>query len=83
MVSERRKHLRVRVDIPATEVWGQGLERVSALILDQSQNGVQVRLDVDERIASECYILFRHRMEPCRLVWQASRSAGLVFRDAS
>lgn len=60
-------------------VWDNGLSRVDALILDQSPEGAMVRLDRHERIVGDCYILFHHRIEPCRLVWQASQSIGLLF----
>lgn len=53
------------------------------MIMDHSLQGAMVRLQRDERIVGDCYILFQHRMEPCRLVWQASRSAGLLFLETN
>lgn len=83
MNSDRRKHPRYRANIPATLVWNDGLSRASGLILDHSEQGAMVRLQNGERIGGDCYILFQHRIEPCRLVWQASQSIGLLFLEGN
>lgn len=82
MFYERRLAERKAVNLRATVVWGDGLDRALAMILDISDSGLRLRLDEDHQIGAEGYILFGHRMEPFRLVWQASRSAGLQFRMA-
>ncbi|MET3925653.1 PilZ domain-containing protein [Devosia sp. 2618] len=79
MNTNRRKFSRRPVDIKATVVGDSGMSRLAAAVLDLSESGVRVRLVEEELIPTECYILFGNRMEPCRLVWQTSRSAGLVF----
>ena len=79
MNSDRRKSYRRTINAKATLVCNGGLKRLAAYILDISETGVRVRLADYARIAPECYILFEHRMEPCRLVWQSDRSAGLCF----
>jgi hypothetical protein len=45
----------------------------------ESLLGVRVRLSEEAVIAGECYLLFEHRIEPCRVVSQAPRAAGLLF----
>ncbi len=77
MYTERRLSPRRAVNLRATVVWGNGLNRSPAMVLDLSETGLRIRLDEEKRIGSDGYILFDHRMEPFRLVWQASRSAGL------
>lgn len=80
MFQERRLSQRNAVNLRATVVWGDGLSRALAMILDLSDTGLRLRLDEEETIGQDGYILFNHRMEPFQLVWQASRSAGLQFQ---
>jgi hypothetical protein len=80
-MQDSRKHPRKTARIPVTVVWNGGAARAAGLILDKSETGVRVRLNEAEVIANDCYILFQRRLEPCRVVWQASRSAGLLFLD--
>lgn len=80
-MTERRIHPRYTVQIEATVVCNHGLLRIPAEVVDQSANGVRIRLAEDERLNADCYLLFGHRMEPFRVAWQASRSAGLEFLD--
>lgn len=80
-MTERRLHPRYTVQIPATVVCDDGLLRLPAEVVDQSPNGVRIRLADDERIRSDCYLLFGNRIEPFRVAWQASRSVGLEFLD--
>jgi hypothetical protein len=79
MSSERRRHRRRIVKQPATVVWDEGLTRVPAFIVDESAFGVRVRLSAEMPIVGACYLLFAHRIEPCNLVWQTGRAAGLAF----
>lgn len=81
MNSERRKSLRHNVHTKATLVCDGGLRRLTAYIIDLSETGARVRLAQQERITTECYILFEHRMEPCRVVWQSNLAAGLRFAN--
>ena len=78
-MNDRRTHPRTATHIPATIVCDDGLRRIPAVVLDQSVAGVRIRMDEEARIAPDCYLLFGNRMEPFRVVWQASRSAGLLF----
>ena len=80
MQVERRAVSRHPTDITATYVLNDG-RRVSVRIVNQSAVGLCVRLAQPELILREGYILFEHRMEPCRVAWQASRWAGLHFSD--
>jgi hypothetical protein len=75
-----RRHLPRRpASIDAIVVCNDGLHRIPARVVDRSDAGVRIRLEQDHPIAADCYLLFEHRMEPFRVVWQASRSAGLAF----
>lgn len=82
MKNDRRKTARSRAKAAAIIVADDGLTRLSALILDRSHAGVQIRLQQDSVIPTDCCILFDHRIEPCRVIWQASRAAGLLFVSA-
>lgn len=79
MSRERRTATRKVVNTRAIVVWGDDLLRAFAIILDMSETGLRIRLDHEAAIGQEGYILFDHRMEPFRVAWQASRSAGLQF----
>ncbi len=79
MSRERRAATRQVVNTRAIVVWGNDLMRAFAIILDMSDTGLRIRLDHEATIGEEGYILFDHRMEPFRVAWQASRSAGLQF----
>ncbi|MBK1793160.1 hypothetical protein JHL21_01440 [Devosia sp. WQ 349] len=65
--------------LPATLVWGDGLLRAAGTIIEQSSGGARVRLDEETKVAADCYLLFSHRLEPCRVIWQAQGSIGLSF----
>ena len=79
MFSDRRSSDRKAINTRAIVVWGDEAIRAFAIILDLSDTGLRIRLDQDAEIGREGYILFEHRMEPFRVAWQASRSAGLQF----
>lgn len=79
MSTDRRLHPRSPVRIDATVVCNDGLLRIPAVVVDQSETGVRLRLDADLAINSQCYLLFNHRIEPFRVAWQARRSVGLSF----
>ncbi|WP_160297823.1 PilZ domain-containing protein [Devosia chinhatensis] len=79
MFRERRTADRKAVNTRAIVVWGDDLMRAFAIILDMSQTGLRIRLDHEAQIETDGYILFDNRMEPFRVAWQASRSAGLQF----
>jgi hypothetical protein len=81
MTTERREHFRHPARIEATVVCNDGLLRIPAIVVDKSEAGVRIRMEHDEKITSDCYLLFDHRIEPFRVVWQASRSAGLIFQQ--
>lgn len=78
-MNDRRSLPRKTCHIPATVVCNDGLQRIAATVLDQTEAGVRIRMDEDTPIAADCYLLFANRIEPFRVVWQASRSAGLLF----
>ena len=79
MSTDRRQSPRRRIQTDVVVVCDGGLTRLRALVVDQSETGVRIRLTDDKPIHADCYLLFGRRIEPCRVVWQASRSAGLAF----
>ncbi|NGP17797.1 PilZ domain-containing protein [Devosia aurantiaca] len=79
MNDDRRQAIRTPTDLHAVVVSNDGLDRVPARLVDQSIGGVRIRLESDVRIGSGGYLLFGNRMEPFRVVWQASQSLGLAF----
>lgn len=79
MTTDRREQDRDKVRLPATLVWGDGLTRVAGVIVEQSTAGARMRLDEDANVAADCYLLYSHRLEPCRVIWQAQRSIGVSF----
>ena len=79
MTSDRRKLPRRTVHTKAIVVGNDGLTRLSAYVIDQSTAGVRVRLLEEHSIPCDCYILFANCIEPCRVAWQSSRTAGLAF----
>ena len=79
MSPDRRSPPRTRVDVPATIVRADGLSRMACRIVDQTSDGVRVALSQAEDISGDCYILFEHRMEPCRPMWQSKGSVGFEF----
>lgn len=79
MTPDRRSHPRYPTRISATIVCDEGLSRIPALVVDQSESGVRVQLEEDRLINSQCYLLFDHRIEPFQVIWQARRTAGLAF----
>lgn len=79
MSTERRKHRREPVHVPATVVGNGGLSRIPAEIVDRTVAGVRIRMADHEKLGADSYLLFGHRIEPFRVVWQAKDSAGLLF----
>lgn len=76
---DRRKFSRQTIRIDATVVGNDGLVRLPATIIDHSSGGVRIRLNEDKPIPADSYLLFGNRIEPFRVAWQASQSAGLAF----
>ncbi|ODT64836.1 MAG: hypothetical protein ABS75_33950 [Pelagibacterium sp. SCN 63-23] len=83
MTKERRSLPRRSANIKAVVVCQGGLARHNAWVLDESESGLRIRLDEPARIDGDCYVLYGHRMEPFRVVWQANRSLGVCFIIAS
>jgi len=80
--SERRKSDRVLTNIPATVVFDDGRARLCASMRNLSATGAKVRLSEPAGLSGEVYMLIpSHRLQPCRLVWQADDEAGLAFLD--
>ena len=81
MSTDRRQSPRRRIQTDVVVVCDGGLTRLQALVVDQSESGVRLRLAKDIPIDADCYLLFGRRIEPCRVAWQANRLAGLAFAD--
>jgi hypothetical protein len=79
---ERRHSARFRTNLPATVVIEDGRARFSASMKNLSDTGAKVRLADAASISGEFYMLIpAHRLQPCRLVWQAGDEMGLAFLD--
>lgn len=57
----------------------EGLVRMPVTVIDQSLGGVGITLSEDTEAPDRCILLLQHRIEPCRLVWQAGRLVGLQY----
>jgi hypothetical protein len=79
---DRRNSARFRINLPATVVTGNGRVRLSASMRNLSDTGAKVRLAGAADLSGELYMLIpAHRLQPCRLVWQAGDEMGLAFLD--
>lgn len=61
---------------PATFVSDDGLFRLGVWIVNRSASGVMIELDEYHDLPTSFTLLFKHVLEPCRLVWQSGSLAG-------
>ena len=78
---ERRIRPRDRVRVEATMVLDDGLVRLPAKVRDASPFGARIELSEALTVPERFYVLFGHRLELCRLVWQNGAEMGLVYED--
>jgi hypothetical protein len=78
---ERRQKPRNKVRIEATLVLDDGLLRLPAEVRNASPFGAKLALADVLALPERFYVLFNHRIELCRLVWQTDTELGLVYED--
>ena len=78
---EQRLHPREPIAIEGTAVAGDGLLRTPLRLVNLSRSGAMVELTNPAKLSSELVLLFKHRAEPCKVVWQQGQLAGLQFVD--
>lgn len=76
---ERRRHARELVRIQGTAVAGDGLVRLPLWVVNQSKSGVMVEFGARQTLPDQFVLLFKHKAEPCRVVWQQGELAGVQF----
>lgn len=80
MMIERRSALRLPVDIWATLVSDDGVDRISVNVVNLSRSGAGIALGKDHPLPREFYVLFPdHKIQPCTLAWRDDHGAGLEF----
>jgi len=62
-------------------VLDDGLLRVPAKVRDASAFGARIELPEFLSMPERFYVLFGHRLELCRLVWQNGAEMGLAYED--
>jgi hypothetical protein len=78
---DRRKKPRHKVRIEANLVLDDGLLRLPAQIKDESPFGAKLQLEDVTDLPERFYVLFGHRIELCRLIWQDDTQLGLAYED--
>ena len=81
MTREQRLHPREPIAIEGTAVAGNGLLRTPLRLVNLSRSGAMVELPDPAELAAELVLLFNHRAEPCKVIWQQGHLAGLQFVD--
>ncbi|HEY0031857.1 MAG TPA: PilZ domain-containing protein [Devosia sp.] len=81
MTREQRLHPREPIAIEGTAVAGNGLQRTQLRLVNLSRSGAMVETPGEAALPNELVLLFNHRSEPCRLIWQQGQLAGLQFMD--
>jgi hypothetical protein len=61
-------------------VLDEGLLRLPSSIVDFSPAGARLKLPKNVDLPRKFYVLFDHRIAPCRLVWHDSLTAGIAYR---
>jgi hypothetical protein len=79
--AEKRRYRRYRHRMEALVVVDDGQTHLPAEVLDASAFGARIRLGDDTELPDAFYMLFRHRIEQCRVVWRGKRTFGLVYED--
>lgn len=78
---DQRMQPREPIAIEGMAVAGEGLVRTPLRLVNLSRSGAMVELADEAALADELVLLFNHRAEPCKLIWQRGPLAGLKFID--
>lgn len=79
---DRRRDVRHVARIEATAVAPDGLSRLPLHLVNRSRSGAMLELADANVLPEQFVLLFAHRSEPCRLVWQQGTLAGVCFLDS-
>ncbi len=80
-IAERRRHRRETYRTHSTVVLDEGLTRLDASMIDRSPGGARIQVATDLGLPPKFYMLFDHKIAPCRLVWRDSLTAGIAYLD--
>ena len=76
---EKRHHRRNDLRLEATAVLSDGLVRQNVLVVNLSRSGAMLELAESIDLPEVFTLLFKHSLEPCRVVWRHAQFAGLEF----
>ena len=76
---EKRQHRREDLRLEATAVMSDGLVRQSVFVVNLSRSGAMLELAESIVLPEVFTLLFKHTLEPCRVVWRHAQFAGLEF----
>lgn len=76
---EKRQHKREALRLEATAVMGGGLVRQNVMVVNLSRSGAMVEVSEAIELPEAFTLLFKHTLEPCRVIWRQSQFAGVEF----
>lgn len=77
--TEKRQHEREPVHLSGTAVTDDGLLRQEITVINVSRSGAMVEVPGSAELADGFTLLFKHSIEPCRVVWRDARFVGVQF----
>lgn len=80
-IVDRRRHSRNTCRTEATVVLDEGLTRLPTTIVDASPAGARLTVLGKVGLPDEFYMLFGHRIAPCRLIWRDDAAASVAYRE--
>lgn len=77
---DRRALPREPVELDATIVSDDGLQRVEGTLINMTTGRATIVIPVSCPIPFKFYLLMQdHRLQPCHIVWRQGQLAGLQF----
>ena len=76
---EKRQHRRHSSKLRAMTVLSDELVRLPTTIVNLSSSGAMLELDESLQPGESVTLLYGHSIEPCTVVWQRARHAGVRF----
>lgn len=76
---EHRRHSRHTAKLTAVAVVNNGVTRLSTTILNLSSSGAMIELVDGSALPQSVTLLYGHSIQPCMVVWQQARRAGVCF----
>lgn len=78
-IPEQRRHQRHAAQLAATAVFDDGLVRRTTTIVNLSNGGAMLELPDSAPLTESVILLYGHSIEPCTVIWQLARRAGVRF----